>query len=156
MPWLVGAVAAHGAARTWFWASALAVDYVGFRLAYPVPGLGPVPEARRNVTAEHLAERHQQFFTIALGDAVLVSGTLFSLHHSGVRLRRRHAGAGRSGRGRPPAQPGSPAGGAGATAPSHRAGNRNRPYRDRDAVWRITRAGYMPSTSNPPQPRGGN
>ncbi|MEV0003586.1 low temperature requirement protein A [Micromonospora sp. NPDC050980] len=84
VPWLIGAVAAHGHARIWFWAGALAIDYLGFRLAYPVPGLGSVPEAQRNVTAEHLSERYQQFFIIALGDAVLVSGTVFSLHHSEV------------------------------------------------------------------------
>ncbi|MFG1673585.1 low temperature requirement protein A [Micromonospora sp. NPDC049282] len=84
VPWLVGAVAAQGAARTWCWAGALAIDYLGFRLAYPVPGLGSVPDAQRNVTAEHLSERYQQFFIIALGDAVLVAGTVFSLHHSEV------------------------------------------------------------------------
>ncbi|MDG4800532.1 low temperature requirement protein A [Micromonospora sp. WMMD980] len=84
VPWLVGAVAAHDTARTWFWAGALAIDYLGFRLAYPVPGLGSVPDAHRKVTAEHLSERYQQFFIIALGDAVLVSGTVFSLHHSEV------------------------------------------------------------------------
>ncbi|MCZ7437166.1 low temperature requirement protein A [Micromonospora sp. WMMC241] len=84
VPWLVGAVAAHDNARLWFWAGALAIDYLGFRLAYPVPGLGAVPDAQRNVTAEHLSERYQQFFIIALGDAVLVSGTVFSLHHSEV------------------------------------------------------------------------
>ncbi|MDG4752014.1 low temperature requirement protein A [Micromonospora sp. WMMD718] len=84
VPWLVGALAAHGTARLWFWAGALAIDYLGFRLAYPVPGLGAVPESQRNVTAEHLSERYQQFFIIALGDAVLVAGTVFSLHHSEV------------------------------------------------------------------------
>ncbi|WBB76261.1 low temperature requirement protein A [Micromonospora sp. WMMD1128] len=84
VPWLVGALAAHGIARMWFWAAALAVDYLGFRLAYPVPGLGAVPDAQRNVTAEHLSERYQQFFIIALGDAVLVSGTVFSRYHSEV------------------------------------------------------------------------
>ncbi|MEW2440949.1 low temperature requirement protein A [Micromonospora marina] len=82
VPWLVGALAAHGTARLWFWAGALAIDYLGFRLAYPVPGLGAVPDAQRRVTAEHLSERYQQFFIIALGDAVLVAGTVFSLHHS--------------------------------------------------------------------------
>ena len=64
------------------WALALAIDYVGFRLAYPVPGLGVVPDSQRNVTAEHLSERYQQFFIIALGDAILTIGTLFSLDHT--------------------------------------------------------------------------
>jgi low temperature requirement protein LtrA len=82
VPWLIGGTVVHGYARELLWALALAIDYVGFRLAYPVPGLGIVPDAQRNVTAEHLSERYQQFFIIALGDAILVTGTLFSLHHS--------------------------------------------------------------------------
>ncbi|MCI4065813.1 low temperature requirement protein A [Micromonospora sp. R77] len=81
VPWLVGGVV-HGGAREALWALALAIDYLGFRLAYPVPGLGVVPEHQRNVTAEHLSERYQQFFIIALGDAILVTGTMFSLSHS--------------------------------------------------------------------------
>ncbi|MFC0032915.1 low temperature requirement protein A [Micromonospora chaiyaphumensis] len=81
IPWLVGATVS-GHAREILWAVALGIDYLGFRLAYPVPGLGVVPDAQRNVTAEHLSERYQQFFIIALGDAILVTGTVFSLHHS--------------------------------------------------------------------------
>ncbi|MEU6078879.1 low temperature requirement protein A [Micromonospora sp. NPDC047074] len=81
VPWMVGAYVS-GNARLVLWALALAIDYVGFRLAYPVPGLGVVPEKQRTVTAEHLSERYQQFFIIALGDAILTIGTLFSLEHS--------------------------------------------------------------------------
>ncbi|MFF5174597.1 low temperature requirement protein A [Micromonospora sp. NPDC000089] len=81
IPWLVGGVVG-GHAREALWALALAVDYGGFRLAYPVPGLGVVPEGARNVTAEHLSERYQQFFIIALGDAILVIGTMFSVARS--------------------------------------------------------------------------
>ncbi|MFG3684656.1 low temperature requirement protein A [Micromonospora sp. NPDC047740] len=81
VPWLVGAVLSEDA-RQAFWALALGIDYLGFRLAYPVPGLGVVPDSQREVTAEHLSERYQQFFIIALGDAILVTGTMFSLHHS--------------------------------------------------------------------------
>ncbi|WP_319461699.1 low temperature requirement protein A [Micromonospora sp. RTP1Z1] len=81
VPWIAGGLV-HGGAREALWALALAIDYLGFRLAYPVPGLGMVPEAQRNVTAEHLSERYQQFFIIALGDAILTIGTMFSLGHS--------------------------------------------------------------------------
>ncbi|MFC0006529.1 low temperature requirement protein A [Micromonospora siamensis] len=83
VPWLVGAFA-HDDAREALWAVALGIDYLGFRLAYPVPGLGAVPDAQRNVTAEHLSERYQQFFIIALGDAILTIGTMFSVNHSEV------------------------------------------------------------------------
>ncbi|WFE99492.1 low temperature requirement protein A [Micromonospora sp. WMMD964] len=81
IPWLVGAFVG-GDARIICWTIALAIDYVGFRLAYPVPGLGVVPEKQRNVTAEHLSERYQQFFIIALGDCILTIGTMFSLEHN--------------------------------------------------------------------------
>ncbi|MEU5964624.1 low temperature requirement protein A [Micromonospora parva] len=81
IPWLVGAFVS-GDARIVCWAVALSIDYLGFRLAYPVPGLGVVPEQQRNVTAEHLSERYQQFFIIALGDAILTIGTMFSMEHN--------------------------------------------------------------------------
>ncbi|MGC4770293.1 low temperature requirement protein A [Micromonospora sp. DT44] len=81
IPWIIGAFVA-GDARMACWAIALAIDYTGFRLAYPVPGLGVVPEPQRNVTAEHLSERYQQFFIIALGDAILTIGTMFNLNHT--------------------------------------------------------------------------
>ncbi|PZF92716.1 low temperature requirement protein A [Micromonospora deserti] len=80
VPWIAGALVA-GDARMGLWALALTIDYLGFRLAYPVPGLGVVPESQRHVTAEHLSERYQQFFIIALGDAILTIGTMFSLEH---------------------------------------------------------------------------
>ncbi|MEK8105434.1 low temperature requirement protein A [Micromonospora sp. M12] len=41
-----------------------------------------MPEKQRNVTAEHLSERYQQFFIIALGDAILTIGTMFSMEHN--------------------------------------------------------------------------
>ncbi|MFR9777580.1 low temperature requirement protein A [Micromonospora sp. MS34] len=82
VPWVIGGLLAHGRAREALWALALGIDYLGFRLAYPVPGLGVVPEAQRKVTAEHLSERYQQFFIIALGDSILTIGTMFSLRHS--------------------------------------------------------------------------
>ncbi|WCN78829.1 low temperature requirement protein A [Micromonospora sp. LH3U1] len=81
IPWIIGAFV-NDDARLACWAIALAIDYIGFRLAYPVPGLGVVPEKQRNVTAEHLSERYQQFFIIALGDAILTIGSRFSTEHS--------------------------------------------------------------------------
>ncbi|MBQ0901150.1 low temperature requirement protein A [Micromonospora sp. U21] len=83
IPWIIGGFVSDDA-RMACWAIALAIDYGGFRLAYPVPGLGVVPEQQRNVQAEHLSERYQQFFIIALGDAILTVGTMFSLAHSEV------------------------------------------------------------------------
>ncbi|MFI7575571.1 low temperature requirement protein A [Micromonospora sp. NPDC049497] len=81
VPWIGGAFVS-GDGRLALWVLALSIDYLGFRVAYPVPGLGAVPDEARSVTAEHLSERYQQFFIIALGDAILTIGTMFSLDHS--------------------------------------------------------------------------
>ncbi|MEN3616171.1 low temperature requirement protein A [Plantactinospora sp. ZYX-F-223] len=60
VPWLIGAQYGDGM-RLALWVLALAIDYGGFRLGYPVPGVGSIPTAQRNITAEHLSERYQQF-----------------------------------------------------------------------------------------------
>ncbi|MEV2239680.1 low temperature requirement protein A [Micromonospora sp. NPDC049891] len=81
VPWIVGAFVSEDA-RMALWLLALGIDYLGLRLAYPVPGIGTVPAAQLRVTAEHLAERYQQFYTIALGDTILVTGIAYSMEHA--------------------------------------------------------------------------
>lgn len=81
VPWLVGGFVGEGTQQA-LWLLALAIDYAGLRLAYPVPGLGAVPSTQRAVAAGHLSERYQQFFTIALGDCILVIGLVFSASRS--------------------------------------------------------------------------
>jgi low temperature requirement protein LtrA len=81
VPWIGGAFVS-GDARMALWLLALGLDYLGLRLSYPVPGLGSVPAALFRLTAEHLAERYQQFYTIALGDAILVIGMAYTRNHS--------------------------------------------------------------------------
>nr|MDT0656847.1 low temperature requirement protein A [Micromonospora sp. DSM 115978] len=76
VPWLVGAFADDGARLLW-WSGALLLDYLGSTVGYPLPRAGPVPSSQYRVTAEHLAERYQQFFILALGDIILVTGTSF-------------------------------------------------------------------------------
>lgn len=71
VPWLAGSLAA-GTARGLLWAAALAIDYGAAWLRYPTPRLGRVPTSQYEVAADHLAERYQQFFTLALGDLILV------------------------------------------------------------------------------------
>ncbi|GIJ09392.1 low temperature requirement protein A [Micromonospora andamanensis] len=81
VPWILGAFFSEDV-RMALWLLALGIDYLGLRLAYPVPGLGTVPAAQLRVTAEHLAERYQQFYTIALGDTILVTGMAYSVVHA--------------------------------------------------------------------------
>ncbi|MCX5065850.1 low temperature requirement protein A [Micromonospora lupini] len=77
VPWLVGAFR-PGPERVVLWLVALTIDYGIAWLGWPTPGLGRVPdESLRNV-GEHLSERYQQVFIIALGEAILVSGLAYA------------------------------------------------------------------------------
>jgi low temperature requirement protein LtrA len=73
LPWLAGA-AAHGWARAVLWALAVTVDYAAPRIGWPTPGLGRGHAAEFAITGEFLAERQRQFFIIALGELILVTG----------------------------------------------------------------------------------
>ncbi len=77
VPWIAGALAPH-TVRGVLWSLALALDYGAARLRYPSPWLGRVPASQYNVAAEHLAERYQQFFTLALGTAILATSLTFA------------------------------------------------------------------------------
>ncbi|PWU45054.1 low temperature requirement protein A [Micromonospora globispora] len=72
VPWLAGGLMA-GPARGLLWAAALAIDYGSAWLRYPTPRLGRVPTSQYRVAADHLAERYQQFFTLTLGDLILIT-----------------------------------------------------------------------------------
>ncbi|MDG4787251.1 low temperature requirement protein A [Micromonospora sp. WMMD1102] len=84
VPWIVGALLPADTLRLAVWALAAAIDYLGFFLGYPVPGRRRLPPEQFSVTAAHLAERYQQFFMIALGDAILVAGLVYSEAPAGI------------------------------------------------------------------------
>ncbi|MEV4823850.1 low temperature requirement protein A [Micromonospora sp. NPDC049274] len=84
-PWLAGGFVA-GPARALLWAAALGIDYGAAWLRYPTPRLGRLPTLQYSVAADHLAERYQQFFTLALGDLVLV--TTLTYADNGVTATR--------------------------------------------------------------------
>ncbi|MEV0807624.1 low temperature requirement protein A [Micromonospora sp. NPDC050200] len=75
--WLTGALLPTNA-RVAVWALALVLEYLAARFGWPVPGLGRSTVSRWRVAAEHLAERYQQFFLVALGETILVSGLAYS------------------------------------------------------------------------------
>jgi low temperature requirement protein LtrA len=76
-PWISGALA-NAAARGALWALAVALSYTAYALGFPTPGLGRTPTLESPVVAGHLAERYRQFFIIALGELILVTGLAFS------------------------------------------------------------------------------
>lgn len=73
LPWLAGALAS-GTARGILWTLAVGLDYAAYAFRHPTPGIGRTPIAQLPSVAEHLAERYRQFFIIALGEFILVTG----------------------------------------------------------------------------------
>jgi low temperature requirement protein LtrA len=72
VPWIAGALT-HGTLRVALWAFAIALDYVVRALDFPIPGAGRKADWEPPVAPEHVAERYQQVFIIALGELILVS-----------------------------------------------------------------------------------
>ncbi|MCO1597680.1 low temperature requirement protein A [Micromonospora sp. RHAY321] len=75
--WIGGALLPTNA-QVVLWTLALAIEYVAGRLGWPVPGLGRSSMSKWDIAGEHLAERYQQFFLIALGETILVAGFAYS------------------------------------------------------------------------------
>ncbi|SCF04569.1 Low temperature requirement protein LtrA [Micromonospora coriariae] len=75
VPWLAGALAPGEVTRNALWALALAIDYLGGRFGWPVPGLGRAQVSPWAVAGEHLAERYWQLVIVALGETILTSGS---------------------------------------------------------------------------------
>ncbi|WBB69974.1 low temperature requirement protein A [Micromonospora sp. WMMD812] len=74
--WLVGAFVEP--AREVLWAGALVMDYSLARLRWPTPGLGRSSWESLQVVGEHISERYQQIFIIALGELILTAGVTYS------------------------------------------------------------------------------
>jgi low temperature requirement protein LtrA len=77
LPWIAGAIL-QGWARGVLWALAVALDYTATRIGWPTPRLGRARAAELGISGEFLAERQRQFFIIALGELILVTGLAFT------------------------------------------------------------------------------
>ncbi|MFU8873146.1 low temperature requirement protein A [Micromonospora sp. SL4-19] len=75
--WLVGAFLPT-TPRIVLWAVALGIEYLEGRTGWPVPRMGRSTVSRWEIAGEHLAERYQQFFLVALGETILVAGFSYS------------------------------------------------------------------------------
>ncbi|MGK5741572.1 low temperature requirement protein A [Micromonospora sp. URMC 103] len=75
--WIVGALLPTNP-RVALWTAALVVEYLVARFGWPVPGLGRSTISKWDIAGEHLADRYQQFFLVALGETILVAGFAYS------------------------------------------------------------------------------
>ncbi|WP_175649159.1 low temperature requirement protein A [Micromonospora avicenniae] len=74
--WLTGA-ANDDVTRGVLWTIAVGIEVLGLAMAWVVPGFGS-NRPRYNIVYEHLAERYNQFFMIALAEVVLETGAAVS------------------------------------------------------------------------------
>ncbi|WBB67558.1 low temperature requirement protein A [Micromonospora sp. WMMD812] len=75
--WIAGALLPTNP-RVVLWTAALFAEYLAGRFGWPVPGLGRSTLSRWDIAGEHLADRYQQFFLVALGETILVAGFAYS------------------------------------------------------------------------------
>lgn len=71
--WIVGAFF-EGELRLLFWLVAVILDYAAPRFDFKFPGIGSAPMNQWNTDAEHLSERNNLVFIIALGESILLMG----------------------------------------------------------------------------------
>ena len=75
--WLWGALAG-GTAQIILWSIAIAIEYAGPAARFYTPGLGHSRTTEWDIEPAHFAERCGLFVIIALGEALLVTGTTFA------------------------------------------------------------------------------
>jgi low temperature requirement protein LtrA len=73
--WLAGGLA-HGTAREVLWLAAVVVDLIGPMCGFLTPALGRSRTTDWTIAGWHMAERCQLFIIIALGESILVTGTV--------------------------------------------------------------------------------
>ena len=71
----IGGARAEPDDRLLLWSIAIAIEYGAVWIGYAVPGLGRSPSRHWAIEGEHLAERCAHFVTIALGVAILATGS---------------------------------------------------------------------------------
>ncbi|WBB69998.1 low temperature requirement protein A [Micromonospora sp. WMMD812] len=74
----IGGGASGGLGRGIFWTAALAIEVLGSALSWPAFRLGTTRQGYTRVGYDHLAERYNQFFMIALAEVVLEAGAAIS------------------------------------------------------------------------------
>lgn len=78
VPWLIGLASGDPAWRALWWGIALAIEYLGPYALFWVPGLGRSTRTDWIIAGNHMAERCALFIIIALGEGLLIAGTMFA------------------------------------------------------------------------------
>ncbi|MFI7606550.1 low temperature requirement protein A [Micromonospora sp. NPDC049366] len=81
--WVAGALIG-GPAQLAIWGATITAEYAGAWLGWPTPGLGRANPRQWRLVGERVAERYRQFVIIALGAAIFIIGTMFSLNEHTV------------------------------------------------------------------------
>ncbi|GIH18396.1 low temperature requirement protein A [Rugosimonospora africana] len=76
VPWVAGILIPQ--AREALWALAVFLDYLMTRLRWPIPWAGRSTWEELRVFGEHLSERYEQIFIVALGELILAVGGAYS------------------------------------------------------------------------------
>ena len=74
--WLAGGLA-HGTAREGLWLAAVVVDFAAPMWGFFTPGLGRSRTTDWTIAGGHFGERFPLFVMLALGESLLVTGTVF-------------------------------------------------------------------------------
>ena len=74
--WLAGGLA-HGRAREVLWLAAVAVDFGAPMIGFYTPGLGRSRTTDWTISGGHFGERFPLFLILALGESILVTGSVF-------------------------------------------------------------------------------
>jgi low temperature requirement protein LtrA len=74
--WLAGGLA-HGTAREALWLAAVAVDFTAPMVGFFTPGLGRSRTTDWTIAGGHFGERFPLFVILALGESLLITGTVF-------------------------------------------------------------------------------
>ena len=75
---MITGAAVHGHARLSCWAAAIAIDLVGAAVGFYVPGLDRSATTDWVIEGGHFAERCQGFVLIALGESIVVTGSILA------------------------------------------------------------------------------
>jgi low temperature requirement protein LtrA len=72
----------HGHAQAGLWLAAVAIDLVAAAYGFWLPGIGRSQTTEWTISGSHFAERCQAFVLIALGESIVVIGTIMASGHA--------------------------------------------------------------------------